>query len=359
MSMLTSVGGMLPLVFNPGAGSELYRALGAVVIGGLFVSTVFTLILVPVLLGMVFDYKGKISVNAITQMGIIFLVFHGCVAVGPNYKSPDLKVAEQWQQQLPAETKVAQIEEVQWWKKFNDPTLDQVMESTLQNNFDIKMAQSRILQASYMRGAAKADLWPSINSDASYTKSQSSENLNNDFSNASFKTKSHDAYSIGLGTAWELDLFGGVRRNIEAEQAAFEKTSILSNAVILALLSESAEAYIEIRSLAYREQLQKEIAALYQKSLALVQAKRDAGLATDFEIAQAKAQLSQALIGLPEIQKELVIQNNRLQVLMGKSPLAEKEIIAGPMIKPLFLDSIGLEAPAIILRNIVMLTPYS
>ncbi|PCJ56560.1 MAG: hypothetical protein COA79_18550 [Planctomycetota bacterium] len=350
MSMLTSIGGMLPLVFNPGAGSELYRGLGAVVIGGLLVSTVFTLILVPVLLGIVFDLKGKINVKAIAQMGIVFLIIQGC-SVGPNYKNPDVIIANKWQQQLPKETKVTKKIEAQWWKKFNDPALNKIMDLTLQNNFDIKMAQSRVVQARYLRGVTKADLWPSLDADAAYTKSLSSENLSNDFSNVNFKTKSQDKYAIGLGTAWELDLFGGVRRNIESEKAKLERSSILTNGVVLAMLSASAESYIEIRSLTYRKRLHKEMVAMYQKSVDLVRSKKEAGLATAFELSQAKAQLAQSVIGLPEIQKNLVVQKNRLKILTGSSPLKKDKEELPPMVKPFFLESIGLEAPAIFLRR--------
>jgi len=351
MSMLTSVGGMLPLVLNPGAGSELYRGLGAVVIGGLLVSTIFTLVLVPIILGMVFDLKGKISVKAIAQMGIVFLFFQSCATVGPDYKKPEINVTEQWQQKLPEETKIVQNDEILWWKIFEDPILNEIMEVTTQQNFDIKMAQSRILQANYMHGIAKGNLWPSIDSDASFTKSQNSENLNNDFANAGFKAKSHNAYSIGLKATWELDLFGGVRRDIEAEQAAYEKTWILTNGVILAMLSEAAEAYIEIRYLMYSKSHLEDTASLYQKSFDLVQSKKDAGLATDFELAQAKSLLSQALIGLPEIQKNITIQKNRLQILMGKSPMTEKIEVLAPLSKPLVLNAIDIEAPAIVLRR--------
>ncbi len=351
MSMLTSVGGMLPLVLNPGAGSELYRGLGAVVVGGLIISTIFTLFLVPVVLGLVFDFKKVITVKAITQMGMVFLLFHGCAVVGPNYKSPEVAVADEWQQKLPEETKVLQENESQWWKKFNDANLDEVMSLTLENNFDIRMAQSRVLQAKYLRGAANADLWPSLDVGASYNKSLASENLSNDFSSAGLKTKSHDTYSVGLSTAWEIDVFGGVRRNIESEQASLERTSILKNGVILGMMSESVEAYIEVRNLAYRLQLHKDIVAMYQKSHDIVVSKKDAGLATDFEVAQSKASLSQALVGLPEIQKNLVIQQNRLKILTGKSPVEANDLELEPLSKPLFIESIGLEAPAIFLRR--------
>ncbi|MCX7914410.1 MAG: TolC family protein [Thermodesulfovibrionales bacterium] len=148
---------------------------------------------------------------------IIFaiIIFSGCSAVGPDYVKPDIKTPSQWQTKLKKDfiDRENQREISKWWENLKDPQLSKLIERAVANNLDLKIAYARVREARARRGVSKANLYPSV--DAKGNANLSSENKKGD-------TTTSELFSASIDANWEFDIFGGLRRSIEASQADFE-----------------------------------------------------------------------------------------------------------------------------------------
>jgi len=174
---------------------------------------------------------------------ITALVIAGCAAVGPDYARVEPDAPQEWHTQLrggltadlPKPETLAQ-----WWRALNDAELSSLEERAVKGNLDLKKALSRIHEARALRGISKAGLFPTLDASASATNFRSSE------SSSSFEENKF--YSAGFDAGWELDVFGGVRRSVEAAQATLEATQEDLYDVLVSLLAEVALNYVEVRT---------------------------------------------------------------------------------------------------------------
>ncbi|MDR4499670.1 MAG: efflux transporter outer membrane subunit, partial [Candidatus Scalindua sp.] len=326
MSMLTSVGGMLPLVLVPGSGAELYRGLGAVVVGGLFMSTIFTLILVPVLLGLLFDLKGKLKTAARFQHAacalLLIFTFSGC-AVGKNYIQPHAMVSEDWRTVLERGLVSKPSDLKQWWTSFDDTQLNELIREAIAGNYDIKVAVARVNEARARRGIAIADLFPSIDASGSYSRTRSSETTDTGIKNVSFNKRETipiNIFSTGFDAAWELDIFGGARRSVEAAGAEMDATHAELHDIMVTLLSELAVNYIELRNIQNRLRIAKANVKTQEETLKLTKARFDSGLTDELDTAQAETNLEDTRAQIPVLEEQQSQALNRIAVLTGKQP---------------------------------------
>ncbi|KHE93049.1 MAG: multicomponent efflux pump (outer membrane subunit, RND family of ABC transporters) [Candidatus Scalindua brodae] len=357
MSMSTSVGGMLPLVLMPGSGSELYRGLGAVVVGGLFISTIFTLILIPILLGLMFDLKDKLrSVTRFQQVtGVLLLmfVFSGC-AVGKNYIQPRTMVSEDWQTGLERGLVSKPSDLKQWWTSFEDTQLNELIREAVDGNYDIKVAVARIKEARARRGIAIADLFPSIDALGSYSKTRNSETTDTGIKNVSFnkrQTIPMEIYSTGFDSAWELDIFGGVRRSIEAASAEVDEIHAELHDIMVTLLSELAVNYIELRNTQNRLGIAKANVKTQEETFKLTKARFDSGLTDELDTAQAETNLENTRSQIPVLEEQLNHALNRIAVLTGKQPGALNIQLTGIGSIPVPPEEVAIGLPAALLRR--------
>ena len=148
---------------------------------------------------------------------VVFIVsvLAGCAAVGPNYTPVVPKTPEKWHTELRKGLSASHLNVknlAHWWTTLNDPELTRLVERAVYGNLTLKDAQSRLREARALRGISKAGLFPTLNAGASVTKSRGSEN-------SGTKTEG-ELYAAGFDASWELDIFGGVRRAVEAAQAS-------------------------------------------------------------------------------------------------------------------------------------------
>ncbi|MDR4504031.1 MAG: efflux RND transporter permease subunit [Candidatus Scalindua sp.] len=355
MSMLTSVGGMLPLVLMPGSGAELYRGLGAVVLGGLFVSTIFTLIFVPVLLGLVFDLKGKLRSTTRLQhvIGALLLifVFSGC-AVGKNYIQPHAMVSEDWQTGLERGLVSKQSDLKQWWTSFEDTQLNELIGDMVDGNYDIKIAVARVREARARRGVSIANLFPLIDALGSYSKSRNSETTDTGIKNVSFnkrQTVPMEIYSTGFDSSWEIDIFGGVRRSVEAASAELDAIHAELHDIMVTLLSELAVNYIELRNIQNRLGIAKANVNIQEETLKLTRARFDSGLTDELDIAQAETNLENTRAEIPALEEQQNQALNRIAVLTGKQPGTLQAQLSRVEPIPVPPDDVAIDLPAALL----------
>jgi len=173
---------------------------------------------------------------------ITVLILAGC-AVGPDYARVEPGAPPEWHTQLQGGLTPGLPEPetlAHWWNVLNDEELSSLEERAVEGNLDLKSARARIREARALRGISKANLFPTLDASASATNYGSSEN--------SPSTNENKLYSAGFDAGWELDVFGGVRRSVEAAQADLEATQEDLYDVMVSLLAEVALNYVEVRT---------------------------------------------------------------------------------------------------------------
>jgi NodT family efflux transporter outer membrane factor (OMF) lipoprotein len=254
--------------------------------------------------------------------GLIFLA-GGC-AVGPNYEKPALPVPPSWQeaQQQGIVTRSAEL--ARWWTEFKDPLLDSLVERALKSNLDLRIAEGRIREARASRAVTAAGAWPTVDVSGSYRRNRSSKNA---FSispqgtggSSSFAGTNLDQnlYDAGFDADWEIDVFGGVRRSVEAADATIDASVESRRDILVTLLGDVARNYIDVRGSQRRLTVARANLKAQQDTLELTGVRFQAGLASDLEVAQAEAQVNTTAAQIPALESLLKQAAYSLDVLLG------------------------------------------
>src|SRR5213080_3584490 len=247
----------------------------------------------------------------------------GC-AVGPKYHRPTVDL-QAFHNAPSIETRAASLPAPpldQWWTGFRDPELTRIVKRALDQNLDLAAAITRVQQARAAAQGAGARRMPSGNLYASTTTlSQSTESMTGRFAAHTPGYDRHqNYYDLGFIASWETDLFGGLRKGAQAASAEAQAAEALHMGTRITVAAEAADAYMQIRGAQARLNFAKDQVSTDSHLVELVQQRRDAGIASDRELAQAQALLSQAKATIPLIAVSLEAQLNRLDVLMGAQP---------------------------------------
>lgn len=286
--------------------------------------------------------------------GALCVALAGC-AVTPDYHPPTPDVPARWSEAPESSVSAASVDSP-WWTTFNDPVLNSLLERALRANLDIQFAETRVREARALRGAAAAGQWPSVDARASIAQERDSKNAPNPVlvqpgGQVEPPGQSENLFQAGFDATWELDLFGGTRRSIEAAQANVESAVYDRDAVLLTLLAEVSRNYIELRGLQEQSRIGRESLAAQQDTLTLVRARYAAGMATDFDVARAEAQVQRTASQLPALDVSSRKAIHRLAVLLGQPPgaLADELGLARPTPLPSAQPPLGL--PSDLLRQ--------
>ncbi len=246
---------------------------------------------------------------------IIVLILVGCAAVGPDYVRVEPDAPQQWNTQLrDGLTPVLPEPETlaYWWRSLNDSELSSLEERAVEGNLDLKIARARIREARALRGISKAGLFPTLDASASATNFRSSE------SSSSFEE--NKLYSAGFDARWELDVFGGVRRSVEAAQADLEATQEDLYDVLVSLLAEVALNYVEVRTYQTALTVTESNNKSQEETYELNRSRYQAGIINELAVQQSLYNLEQTRSLIPALQTGLESAKNRLAVLLGEKP---------------------------------------
>ena len=247
----------------------------------------------------------------------------GC-AVGPKYQHPTVKL-QPFHNAPSIESRTASLTAPpldQWWTGFHDPELTRIVQRALDQNLDLAAAMTRVQQARAAARGAGAQRMPAGSLNASTTTvHQSTESMTGRLaSHLPGYDRNQNYYDLGIAASWETDLFGGLKKGAEAATAEAQAAEASQTGTRITVAAEAADAYLQIRGAQARLTFAKDQIATDQHLVELVQQRRDAGVASDRELAQAQAVLSQAKATVPLITVSLEAQLNRLDVLMGAQP---------------------------------------
>ncbi|MFO0831230.1 MAG: efflux transporter outer membrane subunit [Phycisphaerales bacterium] len=258
-----------------------------------------------------------------------------CKAVGPDYTPPTTATPEAFASTSGgAIPSVAQPltpgELASWWARFQDPVLDALMQRAITNNKDLRVALERVQEARALRGVAQAGTLPTVDAQGSISRSRNSDTLGGPSIRGD-----QNHWEAGLDASWEIDVWGAVRRDVEAANADLGAAEENRNAAMVTVTAEVARNYVELRLAQMRQGIVDRGVTTQHDTVDLVRTRLDAGLGTQLELAQAQAQLASR-----ESQKPLLViaeraALNRLAVLVGVYPgeLQQELAVAAPLPK--------------------------
>jgi outer membrane protein TolC len=221
----------------------------------------------------------------------------GCT-VGPNYVPPESNAPAAWHSKnenglttKPVDPNTLAI----WWTTFADPNLSSLIERAVASNLDLKVAQTRVRQARASLGISRAGLFPSVNATGSNTWTHSGAHAG---------TGQSELYSGGFDAAWELDLFGGTRRSIEAAEADLQASWEDRNDTLVSLLSEVALSYVEVRTYQTRLAATETSLAAQEQTYQLTSWQSEAGLSDELAVYQARYNLDSTRSQVPSLRTD-------------------------------------------------------
>lgn len=241
------------------------------------------------------------------------LFLAACTTVGRDYEAPQRAVPAQF---TSASGLASQGEvEARWWERLDDSVLASLVQRALASNLDLKSAFARLERARVLRGVAASDRLPTVDARGAYEHREESETT--PFGKFIPRT---DIHSLGIDAGWEPDLWGRVRRSIEAADGELAASENDVRAVAVALAAEVARAYVELGSSQRRLEIAKANVALQERTFELVRTRVEAGLVGARDAAQASATLEGTRSRLPALEANARIASNRLAVLLGLAP---------------------------------------
>jgi len=332
------------------------------------------------------------------QLGLVIAglaLLAGCT-VGPGYHKPTIATPPAYSQ---APTNAAPVSTNQpdtlarWWTVFEDPELESLIDRAMRNNRDLRQAASRVRQARAQRGVVAAGLLPEIDATAGFSDSRGSQNVSLPFgagaasaatggSGGAQKARvsphrlqaaggqsaripataplggpesplglgglpgaESDIYQVGLQTSWEIDVWGGTRRSIEAAWAEFAASEEGQRAARIALLSEMATNYIALRQAQERLQIARDTEKAQGETLAIIHARFTNGLSTELDYQQQLAELAATRATMPPLETRASETRHALAFLIAADPasldaeLAEPRRLPSPAPPPMGLPS--------------------
>ena len=247
---------------------------------------------------------------------IILLFFTGCT-LGPNYSRPKIVTPENHRDaQTPAAAE--SLADVPWWELFKDPVLQELIREGLKNNYDLRAAAARVEEARAQIGVTKSFLYPQVGASVTGTTQQVSRKSEPPQTLTSDRTFNN--LFAGLSVAWELDVFGKIRRQTEAATATYVATDMDRRGVYIALVGDVAQNYFTLRELDLELEIARRTVGLNDETVQFYQTRLDGGVSNQLEVDQAVANRSRTASTIPDLKRRIANQENLISYLIGRNP---------------------------------------
>lgn len=284
--------------------------------------------------------------NNLATLLIPFSLLSGCAMVGPDYQTPTPSAPAAWFQAAPSKD-VARADAAgdlsEWWRTFNDPLLSALVEQGLRSSPDVRSAQARLRESRARRTVAGAGLYPELGASADARRSKSSEETGGG--------SARNSFSAGFDASWELDVFGGTRRGIEAAEADLQSSEASLHDTRVSLAAEVALNYIELRTYQSRLKIARDNLASQAETLQLTVWRAQAGLVSSQDVEQARANHEQTRAQIPSLERSYAEAEHRLAILLGQAPGSLHERLAAAAAQPTAPASVAVGIPADTLRQ--------
>ncbi len=253
----------------------------------------------------------------IAVSGLVTALCSGC-AVGPDYKKPDVSVPSEYRGLPPdqkGKSELASFGDEKWWDAFQDETLRELIQTALEQNYDVRTAAVRVLEARAQLGIIRADQLPSLSGHAAAARERIPAQLG-------LPAVETSVYQLGLSLSWDLDFWGKFRRATESARASLLAQEWARRQVISSLVSDVASAYFQLRELDLELDISRQTLASRRDSLRLTQILADRGATSLLDVRQAEQLVFTAAAAIPDLEGRVEQQENFISILLGKNPQA-------------------------------------
>jgi multidrug efflux system outer membrane protein len=267
----------------------------------------------------------------ISFVPIILMLLVGCT-LGPNYKRPKIDTPSAYRgsdQQTAGDS----LGDEKWWTVYQDRELQQLIRTALAENYDVRIAATRVLEAQSLLGITRADQFPTITAGAAGNNQRIPRTIQAPAVNTS-------AIAANLSLFWELDFWGKFRRSTEAARADLLATEWGQRAVMTSLISNVATAYFQLRELDLELEISKQTLSTREESLRLVKVRAQGGVTSMIDVRQSEQLVYFAAASIPDLERRIEQQENFISILLGRNP--------GPIVRgrPLVENVIPAVVPA-------------
>ena len=238
----------------------------------------------------------------------------GCM-LGPNYQRPSIDTPASWRFE---EKEVRDFANTAWWEQFNDPVLNELVTTALQENKDLRIATARIEEFFGRYFSTRGNQFPLAGGSASASRQRWTEQ--NSIQPMDGQDNPFNFYEAFLGASWELDFWGKFRRASEAARAELLATEESRRAVVLTLVSAVAAAYVDLQALDKQLEITLKTVQTRKETQDLFQLRFDKGIRSEVDLSQAQSEYADALARIPDIERAIGQTENALSVLLGRNP---------------------------------------
>jgi multidrug efflux system outer membrane protein len=305
------------------------------------------------------------------SVGLVLGALCGGCAVGPDFVRPTPATPAHWSSQAtaaPATVNENRVGEQAtqlsgWWNGFNDPTLGSLVERAVASNLDLRMALARIEESRAQRDISVSGLWPSVSTEAAFSRQRLSETtptgaLFNSVDSFPVPAGTHlnipnpyNQYQLSADASWEIDLFGRVRRSLEAANANLQVSLEDRHAVLVSVLADVAQNYLQLRGAQSRLRIAQQNLETIDDLLALTRQRLAAGVTTDIDLSNALAQSAQTHAELPSFEMQITQSINQLSQLLGLAPEALRTELDSDAPMPPLPQQVPIGMPADLARR--------
>ena len=252
----------------------------------------------------------------VTFASMLALVLVGCT-LGPNYERPQILTPANYRGLVGAPAGES-LADLPWWELFKDPVLQELTRESLQNNFDLRIAAARVEEARSLAGISRSFLYPQINLSGGGSVQQVSRVSEPPQSITADRT--YKNWLLGFSLAWELDVFGRIRREAEAATAVFLATEQAQRGVFITLVADVAQSYFVLRELDLELEVSRRTLKLNDETVEFYRTRLTGGVSNRLELDQAVANRSRTAQVIPELERQIAVQENLINFLLGRNP---------------------------------------
>ena len=290
---------------------------------------------------------------------VVVLLLSGCM-VGPDFTRPPAKVSEIWLEASDQRVKAEPAEYRNWWRAFNDPALDRLLDRAYKENLSLRIAGVRVLESRALLGIAVGELFPqtqqasgSLQYNRPSQHSSQSSLLGSSSASSSTSSTSIKFWQsqIGLGANWEIDFWGKFRRAIESGNAGWLASIANYDTALVSLTANVANSYVLIRTFEKRIAIARQNVETQNESLKIAEARYQYGTASQLDVDQAKTVLYNTEASIPPLEAQLRQAKDALSVLLGLPPGHLADELAGSSDIPVSPPVVIVGIPADLLRR--------
>jgi multidrug efflux system outer membrane protein len=288
------------------------------------------------------------GVRIVASLPLASALVAGCATVGPNYARPEMSPPAVYRDAGDAQARET-LADIPWWQIFQDEALQALIRDAIAHNYDLRVAIARVQEARALARVARSFLYPDVGISAFSGVNQASRNSQPPIVTEDDEDRTFNNTSLTATMAWELDLFGRLRRDSEAAFARYLASEEGRRAVLITLVSDVATAYFQLRELDLQREVALRTLTLNDQTVDYYRTRLAGGVSNRLELDSAVANRSLTAASVPDIERQVAILENAISVLVGRAPGA---VVRGQTLEEQALPpNIPVGVPAVLLER--------